>query len=310
MRRGRPSHNDILTPREWEVLALIEEGLTNEQIAARLGINVGTSKYHVGEILSKLEVNSRSEAPAAARQQSTLQSRPAGALAVLLRLKSSWLAAAALSSVLILALIGFLVLIVVRDDEPPLSLESPEGTVEGIGLDAGPSPTPGAASQLAPPNCVSGPPAENPTQQSPSGATLTMPASEQFGTVEDAEAWICLDVPQAPVLPGWRIAGVAAHRSHSLSQFTQGRGRRTLDISYVNEADSLRVDLTTPGAGTIEGAGEESSIMVGGVEAKLWRKGLAITLQWEVDGVPLIARITPADDTKLGEAVALLESVR
>src|SRR5437867_5214486 len=63
-RRGRPRHPDILTPREWEVLALLREGATNEQIAARLGITERTAKFHVSEILSKLGVSSREEAAA------------------------------------------------------------------------------------------------------------------------------------------------------------------------------------------------------------------------------------------------------
>jgi TolB protein len=62
VRRGRPPYPDVLTPREQEVLALIREGLTNEQIGARLGISEHGAKYHVGEILSKLGVSSRQEA--------------------------------------------------------------------------------------------------------------------------------------------------------------------------------------------------------------------------------------------------------
>ncbi len=60
--RGRPPYPDILTPREWEVLALLRDGLTNGQIAARLGITERTAKFHVSEILSKLGVDSREEA--------------------------------------------------------------------------------------------------------------------------------------------------------------------------------------------------------------------------------------------------------
>jgi DNA-binding CsgD family transcriptional regulator len=62
MRRGRPPYPDLLTPREQEVLALIREGLTNDQIAARLGISESGARYHVSEILSKLNVTSRREA--------------------------------------------------------------------------------------------------------------------------------------------------------------------------------------------------------------------------------------------------------
>jgi DNA-binding CsgD family transcriptional regulator len=64
MRRGRPPYPDVLTPREWEVLALLREGLTNKQIAARLGITERGAKYHVSEILSKLGLKEREEAVA------------------------------------------------------------------------------------------------------------------------------------------------------------------------------------------------------------------------------------------------------
>ena len=62
MRRGRPPYPDVLTPREQEVLTLIREGLTNDQIAARLGISESGARYHDSEILSKLGVESRYEA--------------------------------------------------------------------------------------------------------------------------------------------------------------------------------------------------------------------------------------------------------
>jgi DNA-binding NarL/FixJ family response regulator len=51
-----------LTPREEEVLALINEGCTNQEIAERLFIECGTVKNHVHKILKKLDVNNRHEA--------------------------------------------------------------------------------------------------------------------------------------------------------------------------------------------------------------------------------------------------------
>lgn len=51
-----------LTPRELDVLNLIGEGLTNQEIADRLVIEVGTVKNHVHNILKKLDVTSREEA--------------------------------------------------------------------------------------------------------------------------------------------------------------------------------------------------------------------------------------------------------
>jgi DNA-binding NarL/FixJ family response regulator len=53
-----------LTPREMEVLALIEKGCSNQEIADRLFIEVGTVKNHVHSILEKLEVGNRYDAAA------------------------------------------------------------------------------------------------------------------------------------------------------------------------------------------------------------------------------------------------------
>lgn len=53
-----------LTPREIEVLKLIDEGLSNQEIGERLTIELGTVKNHVHSILEKLNVTSRRDAAA------------------------------------------------------------------------------------------------------------------------------------------------------------------------------------------------------------------------------------------------------
>lgn len=53
---------EALTAREMEVLQLLAEGLPNKLIAARLGITDHTVKFHVNAIMSKLGVQSRTEA--------------------------------------------------------------------------------------------------------------------------------------------------------------------------------------------------------------------------------------------------------
>jgi LuxR family maltose regulon positive regulatory protein len=57
----------LLTPREEEVLALVAEGLTNAEIAARLFITKSTAKVHVHNILAKLGVRTRIQAVIRAR---------------------------------------------------------------------------------------------------------------------------------------------------------------------------------------------------------------------------------------------------
>ena len=51
-----------LTPRELEVLDLVAHGLTNAQVAERIGRTEGTVKVHLKNILQKLEVKDRTEA--------------------------------------------------------------------------------------------------------------------------------------------------------------------------------------------------------------------------------------------------------
>jgi DNA-binding NarL/FixJ family response regulator len=57
----------LLTPREGEVLELVEQGLANREIAQRLSIEVRTVKNHVHAILGKLGVQRRGQAAAQAR---------------------------------------------------------------------------------------------------------------------------------------------------------------------------------------------------------------------------------------------------
>jgi DNA-binding CsgD family transcriptional regulator len=62
-RDGRANNLDELfsdlTPREWEVAALISQGLTNEEIARQLTLTPGTVANHVAHILSKTGARSR-----------------------------------------------------------------------------------------------------------------------------------------------------------------------------------------------------------------------------------------------------------
>ena len=51
-----------LTSREKQVLALIVEGLTNNEIAKKLDVSINTTKAHVCNILQKLAVNDRTQA--------------------------------------------------------------------------------------------------------------------------------------------------------------------------------------------------------------------------------------------------------
>ncbi|MFC5137734.1 AAA family ATPase [Actinomycetospora rhizophila] len=59
---GTRAHPEGLTPRQADILALVADGLTNAQIAARLVLSVRTVDHHVSAVLAKLGVASREEA--------------------------------------------------------------------------------------------------------------------------------------------------------------------------------------------------------------------------------------------------------
>jgi len=55
------------------VIALIEEGLSNKEIAVRLQIELQTAKNHVHNILEKLQLDSRREVACYAREHGLVQ---------------------------------------------------------------------------------------------------------------------------------------------------------------------------------------------------------------------------------------------
>src|SRR5690606_12897402 len=52
---------DALTNREIEIVSMLQHGATYRSVAERLFISVDTVKFHIRNIYSKLQVNSRSE---------------------------------------------------------------------------------------------------------------------------------------------------------------------------------------------------------------------------------------------------------
>lgn len=71
--QGRPAMLDAvrMTPRERDVIALIAEGLSNKEIAARLHIATHTVKSHVRNIMEKLTLHTRLQIAAYAHADGT-----------------------------------------------------------------------------------------------------------------------------------------------------------------------------------------------------------------------------------------------
>ena len=59
-----PAPTETLSPREWDVLHLLADGLKNKEIANTLGVSENTVKTHIKAILSKLSLKNRTQAAA------------------------------------------------------------------------------------------------------------------------------------------------------------------------------------------------------------------------------------------------------
>ncbi len=74
LQEGAPSAEHPFSPREQEVLGLAARGLTNKEIAYRLGISERTVQFHINSIFNKTSTNSRTEAVALALRNGWIQS--------------------------------------------------------------------------------------------------------------------------------------------------------------------------------------------------------------------------------------------
>ena len=84
--RGRPPHDDTLTPMEWTTVEWVRHGLTNRDIAARRGVTLDAVKFHVGNVLGKLGLDNRRQlrrwagvsAASALKGSDTMEATPLG----------------------------------------------------------------------------------------------------------------------------------------------------------------------------------------------------------------------------------------
>lgn len=112
-----------LSPRQREVMELVAKGYTNAQIAEHVGISLDGAKYHVREILSKLDVSSREEAAERWREMQSPRSRLGRAWAGLFGTSGFPTAVAAAAGVAVIAAGAAVVVLAIgrSNDEGPLT---------------------------------------------------------------------------------------------------------------------------------------------------------------------------------------------
>jgi DNA-binding CsgD family transcriptional regulator len=321
--RGRPRYDDILTPREWQVIDLLEQGLTNEQIAERLQISFGGDKFHVAEIISKLGADDRHEAVRLARGKQHARAGLLGWMLTRLRFPSSKpVLLGGTAAVAVAAIVLFLGALLTnwftlsaggsKEDDPAAALADFEsGGSQHDFL---------AQAQFDPNGCVTGEEARNPRH--PSNG-FVMPVGRDFKTIGEAERFLCLPLPR-PRTSELRLnsigSAVHASRSHDLETLmdpaSAGKGVRGARIRFVSSrAEYAHIDFEVAlgGPDTIHGYETTEEVRIQANQGTLFR-GLpalpdAASVVWKKDGYWFHASTPRLADFGLKELLAILETV-
>ncbi|MGE3076631.1 MAG: response regulator transcription factor [Dehalococcoidia bacterium] len=112
--RGSKAASLKLTKRQREVFALVADGFSNREIADRLGISLDGAKWHVSELLGRLEVENREQLAAVWPRYRREPASP-----WIRRLALTFFAAAGAIAVTVSAL--FIAVSFRREDPPPLN---------------------------------------------------------------------------------------------------------------------------------------------------------------------------------------------
>lgn len=116
---------ELLTKRQREVLELIALERTNFEIAQHLGISLDGAKWHVREVLARLDVGSREDAAVIWRRDRSSKARVLAVLAGAAKLASGRAALAVAAGIVAVATAAGLMYLVVGDDDPPVAPEAP-----------------------------------------------------------------------------------------------------------------------------------------------------------------------------------------
>ncbi|MXY37249.1 MAG: hypothetical protein F4Y54_10920, partial [Dehalococcoidia bacterium] len=185
-RRGRPPHPDVLTPAEWRVLEELRAGGTYVEIAVRLGIQVGTVKFHARNIRQKLHLETREELVAWRDERESGERR--GAFAPLALFTSYFQPALATAAVVVVggAVIaaGVLAYAIANSGEPSEAPALP-ATHEGES-DTAASPSSATPTPMASPVPTASPAVPSPTPSAP-GDPDDLPAIHFWGDVPESQ---------------------------------------------------------------------------------------------------------------------------
>lgn len=139
-----PTGEDVsLTPRQREVIELMAKGKTNAQIGDALGISLDGAKWHVGEILSVLGVDTREQAVVVWRERARLDRRVGRAARAISPIAGLKLIGAGAATVLVAGTAAGVWLLLANgsDDSSSMPDASPSATAEATSAPSTATPT-------------------------------------------------------------------------------------------------------------------------------------------------------------------------
>ena len=261
-RRGRPRHPDVLTPAEWRVLKALREGGTNAEIAARLGLSLDTVKYHISNMLAKLELRDRRalaswrpEEPRGRLRGAFAISAAIGAVARPLLWVGAGTAAVAGVVVGVVAVVGLVAVVLVvagGGGEPPLAVAPPppqtSTPVPSPTTTSSPTATTTPTATPSPTSTATPTPTRTP---SPAPSTVTTPTPNPTPSATSTPAPTATPGPTAVALPTREDLGireVAAAEAFAAAGLTHVRYEAGEEVPW-----ELGVYLLEVGTGAIEG---------------------------------------------------------
>jgi DNA-binding CsgD family transcriptional regulator len=326
--RGRPRHNDILTPREWQVIDLLEQGLTNEQIAESLQVSFGGARFHVAETISKLGAQDRHEAVRLARGRQRRYAALLGLVLTRLRFAPTRpVPVGGAAAVVFLAAVLLLGALLATwfpwqssgSNEPDLGqaladFESGDRPRQELGQ-----------AEFDPASCVTGEEARNRRYMD-----KVMAAAAAFYSIEEAERLLCMRLPHPrsadlKPYPGGKIddgplAPVLAMRPQDLeillSPESSGKDHRRASLYFRSTRPGDKViifEVFMGGLRPMAGYTTEA-VTIQGTEGQLLKElafnpNSRVIVAWEKDGYGFMASMFRLQDFGREEFLAILETV-
>jgi hypothetical protein len=145
-----------------------------------------------------------------------------------------------------------------------------------------------------------------------SAAGGQLAADRGFGTMEEAEAFICHRIAYPRDLRGWMIEDISAVRRPSTREVAQGRGFASVTLNYMlgRTAADMRIEVSPFAIDPVTfGIVDRVNIMGTWADLIRGKDHNLVILQWRSSGYSFYTEAKLTDEFSLDELLAVLNSI-